>query len=223
MRRGGLDGADRFGKHHAAHGALLRVALERGGERLVQVAVEQVLRRRLEERVEGAAVPLGVCLVLFVNHRNRQPCGECSAHFVGECRARAFKERALVEVEQEVRRLWRGRRPHKLRPHHFDAGGAARCGLRRLVRLCRLASAVLTAPASNVLLEPRRELPRQLWAATPHDRLKPLASCAHREPRKLCHHLLCHLPGVGVVGRRVEHHPAGEHEVLLHEGAGHDQ
>eukprot|EP00966_Prymnesium_polylepis_P222551 5148751-Prymnesium_polylepis.1 len=52
---------------------------------------------RLEECVEGAATPLGVRLVLFVNHRNRQPCIECGAHFGRQCLAGAFEERALVE------------------------------------------------------------------------------------------------------------------------------
>ena len=51
---------------------------------------------RLEERVEGAAAPLGVCLVFLVNHRNRQPRIERSAHLGGKCLARRFEERALV-------------------------------------------------------------------------------------------------------------------------------
>eukprot|EP00966_Prymnesium_polylepis_P146472 3382724-Prymnesium_polylepis.1 len=57
MRRGGFDGADRFSKHHAAHGALLRVALERSGHRLVQVPVDEILRRlrAIARRVRWAA------------------------------------------------------------------------------------------------------------------------------------------------------------------------
>merc|ERR1719502_2127526 len=55
-----LLGAQLLGEQRAAQLAV-RVAAHKGhGQRVVQAAVDQILRRRLEERVEGAAVACAV-------------------------------------------------------------------------------------------------------------------------------------------------------------------